>query len=89
LKLSDTFMRRLLLLLADVAASVDRLSLAGKRNSGPPPPYCIANDAVPENLLQRVEPAAIGPKFVSIPRMIVDPEGGVKHIHVIRATDEL
>jgi hypothetical protein len=30
-------------LLADVAASVDKLSLADKRNSGPPPPYCIAN----------------------------------------------
>jgi hypothetical protein len=44
---------------------------------------------VPENLLQRVEPAAVGPKFVSIPvRIIVDAEGGVRHIHVIRATNE-
>jgi hypothetical protein len=64
-------------LLADVVASVDRVSLAGERNSGPPPPYCIANYAVPENLLQRVEPAAVGPKFVSIPvRIIVDAAGG-------------
>jgi hypothetical protein len=63
-------------LLADVAASVDKLSLADKRNSGPPPPYCIANYAVPENLLQRVEPAAVGPRFMSIPvRIIVDTEG--------------
>jgi hypothetical protein len=76
-------------LLTDMAASVDNLSWAGKRNSGLRVPYCIANYAVPENLLQRVEPAAVGPKFVSIPvRVIVDAEGGVKHIHVIRATDQ-
>jgi hypothetical protein len=76
-------------LLADLASSVDKLSSARKRGSGAPVPYCIENYAVPENLLQRVEPAPVGPKFMPIPvRIIVDTEGSVKHIHVIRATPE-
>jgi hypothetical protein len=76
-------------LLADLAASVDKLSSARKPDSGSPVPYCIENYAVPENLLRRVEPAPAGPKFMPIPvRIIIDTEGGVKHVHVIRATDE-
>jgi len=76
-------------LLADLALSVDKLSSARKRDSGAPVPYCIENYAVPENLLQRVEPTPVGPKFMPIPvRIIVDTEGGVKHVHVIRATPE-
>jgi hypothetical protein len=76
-------------LLADLAFSVDKLSSARKRDSGASVPYCIENYAVPENLLQRVEPAPVGPKFTPIPvRIIVDTEGSVKHIHVIRATPE-
>jgi hypothetical protein len=76
-------------LLADLAASVDKLSSAGKLDSVAPVPYCIENYAVQENLLRRVEPVPVGPKFMSIPvRLIVDTEGGVKHVHVIRATDE-
>jgi Gram-negative bacterial TonB protein C-terminal len=76
-------------LLADLALSVDKLSSARKRDSGASVPYCMENYAVPENLLQRVEPAPVGPKFMPIPvRIIVDTEGSVKHIHVIRATPE-
>src|SRR5258708_14857520 len=76
-------------LLADLALSVDKLSSARKRDSGAPVPYCIENYAVPENLLQRVEPTPVGPKFMPIPvRIIVDTEVGVKHVHVIRATPE-
>ena len=76
-------------LLADLALSVDKLSSARKRDSGAPVPYCIENYAVPENLLQRVEPTPVGPKVMPIPvRIIVDTEGGVKHVHVIRATPE-
>jgi hypothetical protein len=77
------------MLLADLALSLDKLSAAGKRDAAAPVPYCIENYAVPENLLRRVEPAPAGPKFVSIPvRIIVDTEGGVRQVHVIRATDE-
>ncbi len=76
-------------LLANLAFSVDKLSSVGKRASGSPVPYCIENYGVPENLLQRVEPVPVGAKFTPIPvRIIVDTEGGVKHIHVIRATAE-
>jgi hypothetical protein len=76
-------------LLADLALSVDKLSSARKRDSGAPVPYCIENYAAPENLLRRVEPTPVGPKFMPIPvRIIVDTEGSVKHVHVIRATPE-
>jgi hypothetical protein len=75
------------MLLADLAVSLDKLSAAGKRDSAVP--YCIDNYAVPENLLRRVEPVPVGPKFLSIPvRIIVDSGGAVKHVHVIHATDE-
>jgi Gram-negative bacterial TonB protein C-terminal len=77
------------MLLADLALSLDKLSAAGKRDSVSAVPYCVENYAVPENLLRRVEPVPVGPKFISIPvRVIVDTEGAVKHVHVIRATDE-
>ena len=76
-------------LLADLALSVDKLSSARKQDAGSPVPYCIENYAVPENLLRRVEPTPVGPKFMPIPvRIIVDTEGSVKHVHVIRATPE-
>jgi hypothetical protein len=76
-------------LLASLALTVDKLSTAAKRGAGSLAPPCIENYAVPENLLQRVEPAPVGPKFMPIPvRIIVDTEGSVKHVHVIRATLE-
>jgi hypothetical protein len=76
-------------LLGSLAFSVDKLSSARKQDSGAPVPYCIENYAVPENVLQRVEPTPVGPKFMPIPvRIIVDTEGGVKQVHVIRATPE-
>jgi Gram-negative bacterial TonB protein C-terminal len=76
-------------LLADLAFSMNKLSSARKRDSGAPVPYCIENYAGPENLLQRVEPTPVGPRFMPIPvRIIVDTEGSVKHIHVIRAAPE-
>src|SRR5260370_1022979 len=76
-------------LLADLARSFDKLSSPLKRDSAAPVPSCVENYAVPENLLQRVEPTPVGPKFMPIPvRIIVDTEGSVKHIHVIRATPE-
>ena len=76
-------------ILADLALSVDKLSSAGKRDAGSPIPYCVENYGVPENMLRRVEPVPVGARFTPIPvRIIVDAEGGVKHIHVIRATAE-
>src|SRR5260370_5414460 len=63
-------------LLASLASSVDKPSSARKRDSGTPVPYCMENYAVPENLLQRVEPAPGGPKFMPIPvPIIVETDG--------------
>jgi hypothetical protein len=76
-------------LLAKLSFSVDKLSAVGKQGSSSPVPLCIENYGVPDNLLRRVEPTPVGAKFTSIPvRIVVDTEGGVKHIHVIRATAE-
>src|SRR6266478_4325300 len=76
-------------LLANLAFGVHKLSTAGKWHLGSSVPHCIENYVVPESLLQRVEPIPVGPKFLPIPvRIIVDTEGSVKHIHVIRATAE-
>jgi hypothetical protein len=77
------------MLLEDIALSLDKLSVAGKRGPASAVPHCIENYAAPENVLHRVEPIPTGPKFMSIPvRIIVDTEGGVKQVHVIRATDD-
>ena len=74
-------------LLANLAASVDKLASAASQSSGVP--HCIGNYAVPENLLRRVEPVAVGPRFMPIPvRIIIDTQGSVKHVHVIHATEE-
>jgi hypothetical protein len=76
-------------LLADLVISVVNLSFSTETSDRPSAPLCVKDYAVPENLLQKVEPAAIGPKFTSIPvRIIIDQEGDVKQIHVIHASEE-
>jgi hypothetical protein len=74
--------------LANLALSLDKLSTAGKPKSGVP--QCVENYATPDNLVQSVIPApAVGPKFAAIPvRFVIDTQGGVKQIHVIRASPE-
>jgi Gram-negative bacterial TonB protein C-terminal len=76
-------------LLANLARSLSNLSAAADAAASPSVPLCVRDYAVAENILQRVEPAVIGPRFTSIPvRIVIDQEGGVKHIHVIHASDE-
>jgi TonB family protein len=76
-------------LLANLAMSVMNLSFSKETSSPSSIPLCIKDYAVPENLLRRVEPAAAGPRFASIPvRFVVDKEGKVKDIHVIHGSDE-
>lgn len=76
-------------LLADLAKSLSDLSSAAGTDATPPVPLCVKDYAVADNLLQRVEPDAVGPKFTSIPvRIVIDSEGSVKHIHVIHASDK-
>jgi hypothetical protein len=72
---------------AAAVKSLDRLAnTAGNRA---PDPACKANQAPPEQLVTRVDPkgGAFAP-YRPIPvRLIIDADGGVKHIHVIRAPD--
>src|SRR5262249_3679588 len=50
---------------------------------------CAKDYATGDNVLQRVSPAPVGPRFVPIPvRIIVGADGGVTNVHVIRATDD-
>jgi hypothetical protein len=70
-----------------LAESFDHLSFAAAGGSQPPP--CVKGYAEGGNVLHRVNPLPVGPKFVPIPvRIIVGADGSVKHVHVIRATDD-
>jgi len=76
-------------LLERLAGSRDSLSFAVMRDVKSSPPPCVKDYAVGDNVLHKVDPVAVGPKFVPIPvRIIVGADGSVKHVHVIRATDD-
>src|SRR3984885_11798913 len=75
--------------LASLAMSLNGLSTAAGPDATPSVPPCVKDYAVAENILLRVEPAAVGPKFRPIPvRIVIDSEGSVKNVHVIHASDE-
>jgi hypothetical protein len=70
-----------------LADSFDQLSFAAGGSLRPPP--CVKDYAAGDNVLHKVNPSPVGPKFVPIPvRIIVGVDGSVKHVHVIRATDD-
>jgi hypothetical protein len=76
-------------LLARLAMTLSNVSSAEDTGHAPSFPLCVRDFAVAENLLRRVEPAPVGPKFTSIPvRIVIDSEGSVKHVHVIHGSDE-
>jgi hypothetical protein len=71
-------------LLENVAHSINRLSTYGRKPANAP--HCLANYAVSDNLVKRVEPVPVGARSAPIPvRIVVDTSGAVKHIHAIRA----
>jgi hypothetical protein len=81
-------------LLEGLVASLAALSLppeatptgTGTSEAGSPVPVCIKGHATPETILHRVEPVALGPRFLKIPvRIVIGTDGRVKHTHVIRA----
>jgi len=50
---------------------------------------CAKDYAMGDNVLHRIMPQPVGPRFVPIPaRIIVNADGSVRHVHVIRATGE-
>jgi hypothetical protein len=69
---------------AAAARSLDRL---GRIETGAADPACEADKAPPEQALARVDPRASAPYAPPIPvRLIINAEGRVTHVHVIRAT---
>ena len=49
-------------------------------------PLCIKDYATGENVIHKVDPEIIGPKYTQVPvRFIIGTDGKVKHIHVINA----
>jgi len=76
-------------LLERLASSLDSLSFATIRDATSSPPRCVKDYAVGDNVLHKVDPVSVGPKFLPIPvRIIVGADGNVKHVHVIHATDD-
>ncbi len=68
--------------LRQLAASLDRLSLDHGRSV----PECIKGYATAETIRRKVEPVPAAPQFAAIPvRLVIGADGGVAHIHVIRA----
>ena len=71
-----------------LAESLNKLSFAGGK-SARAAPLCIKDYAVADNVLRRVEPTMAGPAVGPIPvRIVIGTDGGVRHVHVIRASDE-
>jgi hypothetical protein len=69
--------------------SLARLSRPPESSAGTGFPVCIKDYAVGENLLRRIEPRAAAPYFARIAaRIIIGADGGVRHTHVIRASEE-
>jgi hypothetical protein len=76
-------------LLAALVLSLDKIGDARDAAAARSDPVCIRDRASPQHLLTKVDPAASGPTFTPIPvRLIIGNDGGVKHVHVIRATVE-
>jgi len=64
--------------------SLDRLTFAAKHAA----PVCISDYAAGEQVLRKVMPAEASSSPTPIPvRIIIGTDGGVKHVHVIRATE--
>ena len=79
--------------LEQAITSLDHLSLppeTSERSTGDPgSPVCIKDYATRDTVLRRVEPRPAAPYFTRIAvRIIVGTDGGVAHVHVIKASDE-
>ena len=52
-------------------------------------PRCIKGYASGANVIHKVDPVQIGPRFTRVPvRIVIDMQGKVKHIHVINAVPD-
>ncbi|HUH84480.1 MAG TPA: energy transducer TonB [Stellaceae bacterium] len=71
-------------LLKKLASSIDRLSFDAEAKGAAP--LCIDHYATDATIRHKIAPAPVGPSFVKIPvRIVIGPDGKVKHVHVISA----
>ena len=67
-----------------LADSLDKLVLPAADE-----PACVKDYASPETVVQQSQPALSGAKFTKIPvRIVIGPDGAVRHVHVINAAPE-
>jgi hypothetical protein len=79
--------------LENLAQSLDHVSLEPDAHASsptdPPFPACVKGYATAENILSKVDPVLVGPRFLTVPvRIIIGTDGRIKHTHVIRAFPE-
>jgi hypothetical protein len=71
-----------------LAHSLEKVSFTTRSGAASPPP-CVQGYASGDNVVHKVEPLPVGPKFFPIPvRIIIGDDGSAKHVHVIHATDD-
>jgi hypothetical protein len=72
----------------DDAALFEHASVAA--GNGPETvPACVKDYATGANVLRKVDPVMVGPRFTGVPvRFIIGVDGKIKHIHVINAFPE-
>ena len=69
-----------------VIASFNNMSFIGDTERSP---ICVPDYATDDHIIHRVQPAAAGPRFSSVPtRIIIGPNGEVEHVHAINASVE-
>jgi hypothetical protein len=79
--------------LENLAQSLDHVSLESDAPASSPTgasfPACVKGYAAAENILSKVDPVLVGPRFLTVPvRIIIGTDGRIKHTHVICAFPE-
>ena len=81
-------------LLAALVQEMNQMKLPGEAGAtagtgGGDVPVCVKGYASGSNVLHKVDPVMVGPRFTTVPaRIIIGADGKVKHIHVINASPE-
>jgi hypothetical protein len=76
-------------LLATLVLSLNNLGFVDDRGAARADPTCAGNYVDSEHLVSKVDPAAVAPLSIPIPvRIVIGADGGVEHVHVIRATSD-
>jgi len=63
------------------------MSLSASGNPSIPP--CVKDYAAGSNVIRRVDPVQVGPRYTKVPvRIVIDQKGKVKRVHAINALPE-